>query len=125
MSEKNYSLKQQNESLKLLTSPDAVKSLDLLRQERDRYKKQTDEMLKFLADYGLKWVGGEGGQHEGNFDKQAISEELKFQAPTYRNNLPKEIDTEVLTKRIEELNFIAEKQFVATIQGNMKGFKQH
>jgi hypothetical protein len=30
-----------------------------------------------------------------------------------------------LTKRIEELNFIAEKQFVATIQGNMKGFKQH
>ena len=61
MSEKNHSLKQQNESLKLLTSPDAVKSLDSLRQERDRYKKQTDEMLKFLADYGLKWVGGEGG----------------------------------------------------------------
>lgn len=72
-------------------------------------------MLKFLSDYGLKWVGGEGGQHEGAFDNKAIGEELKFQAPSYRNNLPKEIDTEVLTRRIEELNFIAEKQFVATI----------
>jgi hypothetical protein len=82
-------------------------------------------MEKFLSDYGLKWVGGEGGQHQGAFDKQAISEELKFQAPAFRNNLPKEIDTEVLTRRIEELNFIAEKSFVATIQGNMKGFNQH
>ena len=82
-------------------------------------------MEKFLSDYGLKWVGGEGGQHQGAFDKQGISEELKFQAPAFRNNLPKEIDTEVLTRRIEELNFIAEKSFVATIQGNMKGFKQH
>lgn len=80
-------------------------------------------MLQFLKDYGLKWVGGEGGQHEGQFDQKAINEELKFKAPQYRNNLPKEIDTEVLTRRIEELNFIAEKQFVATIQGNMKGFK--
>lgn len=50
---------------------------------------------------------------------------MKFKGPQYRNNLPKEIDTEVLTRRIEELNFIAEKQYVATIQGNMKGFKQH
>lgn len=66
-------------------------------------------MLKFLKDYGLKWVGGEGGQHEGSFDKKGIDEELKFQAPAFRNNLPKEIDTEVLTRRIEELNFIAEK----------------
>lgn len=57
----------------------------------------------------MKWVGGEGGPHEGQFDQKAINEELKFQAPSYRNDLPKEIDTEVLTKRIEELNFIAEK----------------
>jgi len=28
--------------------------------------------------------------------------------------LPKEIDTEVLTRRIEELNFIAEKQRIVT-----------
>ena len=54
-------------------------------------------MTKFLADYGLKWVGGEGGQqNEGKFDSAAINEELKFQGPTYRTNLPKEIDTDVL-----------------------------
>jgi len=85
-------------------------------------------MLKFLADYGLKWVGGEGGQHEGKFDKEALKEELKFQGPSYRNNLPKEIDTEILTRRIEELNFIAEKQMMVTLKGaggNMKMFKKH
>jgi hypothetical protein len=31
--------------------------------------------------------------------------------------LPKEIDTEVLTKRIEELNFIAEKQRIIKNNG--------
>ena len=79
-------------------------------------------MLKFLSDYGLKWVGGEGGTHLGNFDKQAITEELKFQAPSYRTNVPSEIDTEVLTRRIEELNFIAEKQRLATVAPGIRGF---
>ena len=77
--------------------------------ERDRYKQQCEEMTKFLSDYGLKWVGGEAGQREGTFDGQAIKEELKFQGPSYRSNVPSEIDTEVLQRRIEELNFIAEK----------------
>jgi hypothetical protein len=35
---------------------------------------------------------------------------MNFKKPQYRNKLPKEIDMEVLTRRIEELNFIAEKQ---------------
>ena len=35
---------------------------------------------------------------------------MQYKQPTYRNKLPAEIDTEVLTRRIEELNFIAEKQ---------------
>jgi hypothetical protein len=38
-------------------------------KEKDKYKKQNEEMLQFLKDYGLKWVGGEGGQLEGAFDK--------------------------------------------------------
>lgn len=37
--------------------------------------------------------------------------------------MPSEIDTEVLTRRIEELNFIAEKQKMATIAPGVKGFK--
>lgn len=66
-------------------------------------------MKTFLADYGLVWVGKEG-QKEGKFDHKSLDQELKFKGPQYRNSVPSEIDTEVLTRRIEELNFIAEKQ---------------
>ena len=38
--------------------------------------------------------------------------------------LPKEIDTEVLTKRIEELNFIAEKQKVVKNKDGLHQFKK-
>ena len=71
-------------------------------------------MEKFLSDYGLKWIGGEGGQNEGEFNNKAIDKELQHKPPAYRSNLPKEIDTEVLQRRIEELNFIAEKQRIVT-----------
>ena len=33
-----------------------------LRAERDDFKSQVEEMTKFLADYGMNWVGGEAGQ---------------------------------------------------------------
>lgn len=102
---------------------DSFKELAKVSGERDKYKQQVKEMEKFLSDYGLKWVGGEGGQREGKFDGKAINEELNFKGPSYRNNLPKEIDTEVLTRRIEELNFIAEKQRIVTCKQGMKAFK--
>lgn len=81
-------------------------------------------MKKFLKDYGLKWVGGEGGQHEGAFAEKALKQELKHDAPAYKNNLPKEIDTDVLSRRIEELNFIAEKQMQITMKNGMNQFKK-
>ncbi len=80
-------------------------------------------MESFLADYGLKWVGGDV-PHEGKFDDQSISKELKHKAPTYRNALPAEIDTEVLTRRIEELNFIAEKQRIVKNKDGMTRFEK-
>ena len=61
MHEKNAGLKAQNDSLRVLTSADSISTLDALKQERDKYKQQCAEMTKFLSDYGLKWVGGEGG----------------------------------------------------------------
>jgi len=39
LSEKNQVLKQTNDSLKLLTSPEAIKELEALRRERDQHKK--------------------------------------------------------------------------------------
>ena len=36
-------------------------------------------MIKFLADYGLKWVGTDGPPaHQGNFDADAVNKELDF-----------------------------------------------
>jgi hypothetical protein len=101
-----------------------MEELAQLKRERDAFQKDNNDMRKFLCDYGLKWVGGEGGQHEGNFDKAAIKKELNHDTPEYRNNLPKEIDTEVLTKRIEELNFIAEKNMMMTMKNGMNMFKK-
>ena len=108
--DKNFALSEQNQTLRLLTSEEAEQALTDLVKEKNALKKENEEMHKFLKDYGLKWVGGEGGQHEGVFDKEAIKEELKFNGPAFRNNLPKEIDTEVLTRRIEELNFMTNSQ---------------
>lgn len=107
----------------LAAGDDSVREVAKITAERDKYKQQCKEMEKFLADYGLKWVGGEGGQRQGEFDSKAINEELNFKGPSYRNKLPKEIDTEVLTRRIEELNFIAEKQRIVTCRQGMKAFK--
>ena len=122
-SQKIIVLENQNKQLAMAAGDDSIDQIAKLTVERDNYKEQTVEMMKFLQDYGLKWVGGDGGQREGAFDAKAITEELKHQGPSYRTNVPSEIDTEVLTRRIEELNFIAEKQRMQTIAPGMKGFK--
>ena len=85
-------------------------------------------MLQFLEDYGLKWVGGDSGPnapHKSPREGGMQTEEFKEVGPCNRPKLPKEIDTVVLGRRIEELNFIAEKQYITTIEGNMRGFKSH
>ena len=107
--EKIRVLEDKNDQLTMAASEDSIDMIAKLTVERDNYKQQVAEMTKFLSDYGLKWVGGDGGQREGAFDAKQITEELKFQGPQYRSNVPSEIDTEILTRRIEELNFIAEK----------------
>ena len=80
-------------------------------------------MEQFLADYGLKWIGGQQ-QHEGKFDAASLNQELNHKKPCYKNNLPSEIDTEVLTRRIEELNFIAEKQKIVKNRDGLHQFQK-
>ena len=79
-------------------------------------------MEEFLNDYGLKWVGKEGNQ--GVFNADQVKQEIDMKGPCYRNNLPPEIDTEVLSRRIEELNFIAEKSKIQKKDGVNKFVKQ-
>lgn len=64
LKEKNdicYSLKEENKLLAQAASADSYKEIAKLTLERDKFKIQCTEMEKFLKDYGLKWVGGEGG----------------------------------------------------------------
>lgn len=76
--EQVHLLKDQNKKLTMAASSDAYEQIAKVTLERDDYKNQVSDMKKFLSDYGLKWVGGEGGQQEGKFDSKAINEELKF-----------------------------------------------
>lgn len=60
-------------------------------------------MEKFLLDYGLKWVG-ENNTQEGEFLVDDVKKELGCAMPLYKNNLPREIDMNVVARRIDELN---------------------
>ena len=98
--------------LKGQVDPEVVKRYRQVMLERAQQQELVVEMTEFLADYGLTWLGTPGEEDDvkdGKFNYQQIDKELGFQKPQYRNKLPAEIDTEVLTRRIEELNFIAEK----------------
>ena len=53
-------LEADNTVLRMSSNEDSLKEISKLRAERDKYKKKTEEMEKFLADYGLKWIGEDG-----------------------------------------------------------------
>ena len=117
------SLEKENDRLKATANLSYLQKYSELEVDRNKYKKMTEDMTQFLSDYGLKWVGYEG-KAEGEFDSEAIHQELNYKGPMYRNNLPPEIDTDVLSRRIEELNFIAEKSKVVNAAGVNK-FQKH
>lgn len=89
--------------------PQNVAKLKEVIKDKESLQSLVKEMTDFLSDYGLTWIGSQSDEHEGNFNIQQLDKEMQFKAPNYRNKLPAEIDTDVLTRRIEELNFIAEK----------------
>ena len=61
MSKKNYEMKNEQAKYKLATEQEMLKQLDEIKKERDKLKRTNKEILKFLSDYGLKWVGGDSG----------------------------------------------------------------
>lgn len=81
-------------------------------------------MKKFLADYGLVWVGKDR-KHKPTEEEVKKAKEAVAHPPMASKALPREIDTEVLTRRIEELNFIAEKQRVVKNKDGLHLFKKH
>ena len=76
-------LKLENDQLRIAGGDSGkLSEIQKIMGERDNYKKQCAEMEKFLADYGLKWVGNNAPvstaqkQHQGEFNAAAVNQEL-------------------------------------------------
>lgn len=77
-------LKDENETLKMATDKSKQSEVKSIKEERDKYKRQCQEMEQFLADYGLKWIGNDGtapGEKQGNFNADAVNKELEHKNP--------------------------------------------
>lgn len=75
-------------------------------------------MEMFLNEYGLKWKGyNDNKKQKLSKDNQEKIAELKQQLnmlsdPKYKYNLPSEIDINIILKRIDDLNYVMEKEGV-------------
>lgn len=64
----------ENEKLRLASDKNSVQEVSQIIQERDKYRTQCQEMVKFLGDYGLKWIGeNPDNMPEGEFNANAIN----------------------------------------------------
>lgn len=94
------------EVMRITSSPEYAETFINLQKDNESLRSQIKEMETFLADYGLRWIGG---QKQGNFDVNSLKQDIGSSEPVYRYNLPREIDVVVLERRIQELNMVAEK----------------
>ena len=90
-----------------MSSSSSVAEFKSLKEKYGKLNDQVKEMEEFLADYGLVWVGK--NQDKSAFKSDKLNRDIEVAGPAYRNNLPSEIDLNVIVRRIEELNFIADK----------------
>lgn len=120
-SEQIQKLAKDIERLKLLSSSEQESAFLNLENENTRLKAQVHDMEKFLADYGLKWVGN---APEGTLDVNSLMQDIPTSEPVYRYNLPNEIDIAIIERRIQELNIIAEKDAARWVsEGAVHRFK--
>ena len=78
-----------------------------LKDENEHYKNLVNEMGKFLNDYGLKWVGSTAkDQNKNEFNAEGLKKDIDKSKPIYKSKLPREIDINIVERRIEELNII-------------------
>ena len=118
-------LKTETEKYKLLASRamgsddpanrEFLNKYEQIQRDNLRLESENAEMKSFLLNYGFKWKGSVQ-ESEGQFMAHTVNQQLDVQGPIYRNNLPKEIDLEVIARRIQELNFIARINLLFNIQ---------
>lgn len=113
-SAKIRSLEEELEAVKTVSSSSSIAEFKSLREQFAKVTDQVKEMEEFLADYGLVWVG-KNAADKSQFKADKLNKDIDIAGPAYRNNLPSEIDLNVIVRRIEELNFIAEKSNVQQV----------
>jgi len=94
----------------------------LLRTERDHYKRQAEEMMQFLCDYGLTWVGTAGESPAGLADlgqpsSGCASEAACSETPTAKDRVllmsaVANVDIQALESCVEDLNSNVDRQGV-------------
>lgn len=124
LKEKAELIQKQNKEiqmLKTIASPEHVADFQKVEEENQKLKLKIGDMEKFLADYGLKWVGNAPA---GTFDMGSLMQDLPGADLLYKYHLPNEIDIAVIERRIQELNMIAEKDAARWVaQGAVHRFK--
>lgn len=67
-------------------------------------------MELFLQQYGLKWQGYEESKKSDSFQPEKIKKDVQaISNPKYKYNVPKEIDINIILRRVDELNLIMDK----------------
>ncbi|KAM3144402.1 hypothetical protein pb186bvf_003566 [Paramecium bursaria] len=97
-----------------------IQEIKKLKEENLQLQQKVFEMEKFLLKYGIKWVGDKDADQKM---KQIVSD-VSQPKPRFNYQLPKEISIDVIQKRIDELNFIMEKDGVNQIVKNANGMHQ-
>jgi len=114
-------LKKENESLSSVKAEGLYTELQKCKAHNEKLQMENNDLKSFLNDYGLIWKGK--GDITGKLDQEAISQLLCNAQPPYKSNLPNEIDLNVVARRIEELNFIAEKETKVKANSNIHQFE--
>mmetsp|Transcript_87591 Transcript_87591/g.157867 ORF Transcript_87591/g.157867 Transcript_87591/m.157867 type:complete len:705 (-) Transcript_87591:104-2218(-) len=102
-----------------------------LRTERDSFKQQCRDMLKFLGDYGLNWVG-DSEKFSEESGEEAASEPPRGGADAHgtvasRLSRPRPsdfsctVDIQVVTAKVEGLNATVEKEGARIVRDRVGG----
>ncbi|KRX01435.1 SEP domain [Pseudocohnilembus persalinus] len=85
-----------------------------LKNQNQDLEKKVKEMEEFLKQYGLKWKGyGKNEEKQNQQEVKQLKEQLNaLSNPKFKYNLPKEIDINIVLRRIDDLNYLMEKEGV-------------
>jgi len=117
-------------------SGDDCDELGILRAEREQLKQQVEDMIKFLGDYGLTWVGSPDGEGEDGEEPASDKlEEPSVSLGAYRGESQPpptdsgyaeapstlRIDIQLMESSVQALNAVVEKDCARIVSSRVGG----